>query len=761
VENKIIFHENIDDDPSDFTRLQDFAEASIDHLVADAVTPLAKYAGFDTAKSAVTQITVQPGRLYSGGKVYSSGSTAWTKDFITQLPVAGKRIAAIVTWGSEVDTDVRPRQFLINAETRQAEPQAVAMVHSRLANLQVQVGNEAPDPTAPLVDAGYTIIALVTLTPTGVSDVAMVTDNNLVSIQDHEDRIEDLELFEETAGFQIKTLTSDIASIKAGQGSTLTPAQWIRAQLRIATLESKVGISATAIDSDANYFLTTDKSQLDDPLSSVKVEEGIRFPDAAANVAALQIFNPLDPYAMIKNGVLFPAYDREAWLSTGARTAETQIISFSQQSFQMVQKMMSRQRIRYGEQFTVCTNSYFWQTGTFDPMTGIFSRNGEQFQAAFDLNGMPIAVIDANNLLHTMVRLRQIWTDTVTEPYWDNITTPVTVTGAQVAETWLQGQDMWLDAVGLMFTRLADVGTCHVAVVEVTKYGLPSIDDTIAQTTIQRVDMKLNAETTVPLQPTFLKAGKRYAVVLTTAADHWVATVNGTGFTQGTFFYILDGAYAQGDATRDLWMKLYRAKPRAQRTVINLAAQQLVGGILAIDILAGAISPSGTSLSYEVQVGATWYNLNDVDIYILGQGGVIPPLLPLRAVFNGTGDIMPCLNLADSTIKVSRPATAARHISKTRTLPAASTQVRVIERYEFFDPAYHTASCQLRTGAGFATVASPSSVTTVIDPNDGAYEKTYIFNLGAAVTAFRKDTQIGTQTAQKTFHVGWQKDYAQ
>ena len=53
-----------------------------------------------------------PGRLYSAGKVYASSSTAWSKDFITQLPVAGKKIAAVVTWGSEADTDVRPRQFL-------------------------------------------------------------------------------------------------------------------------------------------------------------------------------------------------------------------------------------------------------------------------------------------------------------------------------------------------------------------------------------------------------------------------------------------------------------------------------------------------------------------------------------------------------------------------------------------------------------------------------------------------------------------------
>jgi hypothetical protein len=758
VENKIIFHPNIDDDPTDFTRLQDFAEASLDHVVHDAVTDRAKYTGFGVTKSAVTQISVDTGRLYSAGKVYSSAATAWSKDFITQLPVAGKKIAVVVTWGSESDTDVRPRQFLINAETRQAEPQAVPMVHSRIANLNVVIGQEAPDPTAPLVDAGYTVIALVTLTATGVDTIKMVTDNQLQSIESLDGRVDDLEQFEADVGFQIKTLTSDIAALKAGQTSGVTPEAYSRTLMRVAVLESKNGVAQSAVDSDANYFLNTSKSKLDDPLSSTRVAEGIRFPDAAANSLPLQLFNPLDPYAMVKNGVLFPAYDRESWLSTGEQNNETQIISFSQQSFQLVQKMMSRQRVRYGEEFNVCTNSAFWQSGQFDPLTGIFKMpNGEQFQAALDMNGMPY-IYSADGYMHVPMRVRQIWTDTVNEPYWDNITTPVTVTGAQIAETWLQGQDMWLDAIGLKFTRLADAGTVHVSIGEVTKYGLPDLDNMIAQTTLQRSDMVLNAETVVPLQPTFMQAGKRYAVILTTAADHWVATT--PNFTGGTFFYVLDGAYAQGDATRDLWMRLYRAKPRQQRTVINLQPLQLVGGILSIDLLAGAIAPNSTSLSYEIQVGSTWYNLHDVDKYVLGQGGVIPPLLPFRAVFNGTGDIMPCLNLLDSLCKVSRPATTLRHISTTRTLPAPSTQIRVIQRYEYFNPTYHTATFKLRTGADFSTEVTPTSVSTTIDPVDGAYEKTYVFNLGAAVTQFRKDTSIVSNTPMKSTHVGWEKDYA-
>ncbi|MGX9944863.1 hypothetical protein ACTG4Q_20575 [Bradyrhizobium denitrificans] len=750
MENKIIFHANIDDDPTDFTRLQDFAEASLDHVVLDGISDRTKYTGFGTTKSAVTQISVAPGRLYSAGKVYASSSTAWSKDFITQLPVAGKKIAAVVTWGQESDTDVRPRQFLINAETRQAEPQAVPLVHSRVANLNVQIGQEAPDPVAPLVDAGYTTIALVVLTPTGVDTITMVTDNQLPSVQRHEDRIGDLETFEETAGLQIRTLATDIAALKeAGSKGDVDQATMARTLTRLAVLESKNGVVYTAIDSSANFFLDHSKSKLDDPLSHVLVEEGIRMPHAAEGAAALNIFNALDANATIKNGLLFPAYTREAWLQSGSISGELQIAAYSVSSFDMVQKTISRQRIRYGNEFIVCTNSLFWQTGQFDGVSRFF-RGGEIYEVENPGDAWG----------HSWMRLRQIWIDTYEEAYWDKVTITNTVTGTQIAETWLQGQNMWLDAVGIWFTRLAASGSANLAICEVSDYGLPNIKQCIAQTTLLRENMKLNAETVVPLQPTFLSAGKRYALVVTTAADHWVAVVPGQQFTQGTFFYVLDGAYAQGDAFKDLWMRLYRCKFNQARAVITLNPLQLPGGILAIDLVAGTVVPNGTTLTYEIQVGSVWYNLLDVDKYMLGQGGTIPPLLPLRAVFMGSVDCMPALNLADSSVYVSRPDIYAQHVTQTRTLPAASTQIRVIERYEAFDPVYHTASCKLLTGAGFGTQVSPSSVSTYIDPDDGAYERTYVFNLGAAVTQYRVLTRIDTSTNQRVFHVGWQKDYA-
>jgi hypothetical protein len=95
-----------------------------------------------------------------------------------------------------------------------------------------------------------------------------------------------------------------------------------------------------------------------------------------------------------------------------------------------------------------------------------------------------------------------------------------------------------------------------------------------------------------------------------------------------------------------------------------------------------------------------------------------------------------------------------------RTLPGAgSAQIRVIARYEAFDPAHHTATCKLRTGAGYATVVAPTSFTDIINP-DGSRERTFIFNLGAAVTSFRYQLEATTDSALLTFHHAWTKYFA-
>lgn len=751
MQSKVLFQDGMDNDPADYNDLQDYVQTSVDNIVADGITDSRKYAGFSAVATGVATLTVQPGRLYSGGKVYSRDA-AFTYDFTTVLPVATKKIASLVVFGSEVDTDARPREFLINEDTGESEPRVVAMERARVANINVVLGEENADPLPPVVDGGVIVIASITLSPTSIQSVTMATDTLLDSVKSVSARAKSLEQFRDVAAPQIISLASDIAALTNGQRGTVTLDQYGRTLARLGALEAVAGIPDAAVDSSADYFLDERASDLAFSGSLVKVEEGIRFADEAANVAQINIFNALNPAAKLVGGVMFPAYNRVKRFSVGSRTGEVQISSYSYQTNELKQKTVSRVRIRYGSTKTVCTNSSWWKTGQYDAATRVFRRAGE----SWTVNAADYAKAVVN---HQMIRVTQFWEDKYEDTYWDAVTVDHSVPGAQIAETFLQANDMWLDAIGLEFTRLAASGTVTIAICE-TDRGLPLLDKVISKTTVDRPALSLNAETVIPIQPCFLTGGVRYAIVVISAADHWLGTVQGSAYPQGTFFYVLDGAYQQGDATRDLAFSLYAAQFTASRAVIDLQPLSLSGGIAEIDILAPTVLPGATSLTYEVQIGSVWYPLAATDALVLGAGGNIPPLLPFRAVFSGTPDVMPALTYSESQVRVSRPRLTLRHISTIRTLPGAgSSQIRVIERFEYFDPAHHTATVNLLHGASYATVKTPDSMTTVIAP-DGAYERTYVFNMGSAITSYRIRTDATTDSALDVWHVGWRKDYA-
>lgn len=750
MERRAIFRDGMDNDPADYNNLQEFVSTSLEHVVGDGISADRKYAGFAAVADGVVTMTAQPGRLYSGGKVYNRAEI-FEKDFTVNLPAAAKRIALLVAYAQEVDTDARPREFLINEDTGASEPQVVAMERARIAAVNVVFGTENADPVAPIVDAGVLVIAQILLTSAGISSITMNAENALDSVSSVAARTAAVEGFQRRAEPQIGSLASDIAALTNGQKNTVGLDAYGRTLARLAVIEAKAGIPATAVDSSADFFLDAAGSDAAFAGFSAKVEEGIRFPNAAAATAAIAIANPLNPLAKVTGGVMFPAYNRKPRLVVGPIAGEVQISSFSYAAHALVQKTMSRIRIRYGSSRTVCTNSTWWKSGKYDAETRIFRIGVEAW--IVDAADYERAVRN-----HMMIRVTQFWEDRYEDPYWEAVTVPHVVNGSQVAETFLQSNDMWLDAVGLTFTQLDANGSVTLAICE-TDRGLPLLDKVISKTTVARENLALGANV-IPVQPVFLTGGLRYAIVVITPGNHWLATVQGSDYPQGTFFSVVDGAFMQGDATRDLMFSLYAAEFTTSRAEIALAPLQLAGGISDIDILAPAIVPGSSQLTFEVQIGAVWHPLQKAVGLVLGAGGVLPALLPFRAVFTGTPDVMPALTLTGSQVIVSRPDVALTHVSAIRALPGGgSASIRVIARLEQFDAAHHTATCKLRSGAGYATETAPSSFSDVV-ADDGSIERTWLFNLGGAITSYRIKFGATTDSNLDTFHFGWRKDYA-
>lgn len=748
--NVFAYAENV---PEDINNMQTYVADSIDHIVADTIVEAPKFSGFAAAKSGPAQVTVASGRLYKNGMVYAK-SSATVYDFVSQLPVAAKRIVIISTWGSEVDTGAAPRNVLIAAQSTPQnpvyQPQVLELIHARVANLGTSLGAEAPDPVAPVIDSTLLQIARVVLSPTGVESVTMFSENEVPNLSDVADRVEDLEVFEASAAPQLASLASDIARLSNNTKQDANIELQGRMLGRLAILEAKNGIPSNAADSSADFFLNPATSDLSNVSSNCKVEEGVRFADDGKASQALSLFNPLNPLATVANGVLFPAYDSVVRLNTGRITGWNQISSYSYSVQEWTQKMMTRSRTRYGGSFSVCTNSAFWNTGTYNSATGVFQRAGETFtvEGTWWVN-------------HTWIRLTQFWVDTWQEPYWDFITETGSFTGAQIAESFPVGQDFWLSGIGLTFNQLDATGSVTVAICECNDTGEPEPSKTLTRATLARSALNISPAKTVFTFPTpvYMQAGKRYAFVVITAGNHWVGVSTANSFTEGMFFGLVGGTHIP-EPGKHIAADLYSCKFRQTVSQIDLAGLQLSGGIVSIDILAGGVTPSSVKLTYQVQISGAWVSLDKATVGTLNAGGSLPPLLPFRAVFTGTQDMQPCINLADSSVTVARPKTSFTHYwpATPRTPPSSSSSIRATIRYESFDATNHTAGAKLLTGSGYTTETSASSYTDKT-MEDGSIERTYVWNLGSAVSSYKIKTTGTTTTALIVFHEAWIKDW--
>jgi hypothetical protein len=393
-------------------------------------------------------------------------------------------------------------------------------------------------------------------------------------------------------------------------------------------------------------------------------------------------------------------------------------------------------------------------------VTGIFRISGESWEVA--------AADRANAAInHKFIRVTQFWLDTYEEPYWDAVKSTATLNGQQIAQTFLNSQDGWLSQIGLYFSRKAMNGDVNILVCE-TAYGMPDLGRVISRTVLSAAGIQIGGtaqnaalpalvETTVPVVPTFLRSGRRYAIVLVTTGDHYIAMTNtDNGIVQGTFFVSTDGAFFAGNLVSDMKMRLYFAKFDAPRVVVELNPLQLAGGILDIDILNEGITPPACRTDFEVQVNGAWVPL---DAPPNGPNlSSLPAILPLRAVLTGTSDLMPGFGLTASQVTVSRNKTAFTWVGTKRTLGSPTTSVKVIIDLQGYDEVKHDCTVTLLTGSTLAGTETADVVEDQIQ-SDGTLRRTCVFNM-TSQTQYAVKIAGATTTAAETFHVAEMIEYA-
>jgi hypothetical protein len=298
---------------------------------------------------------------------------------------------------------------------------------------------------------------------------------------------------------------------------------------------------------------------------------------------------------------------------------------------------------------------------------------------------------------------------------------------------------------------------------------MPDLTRVISRTVLPVADIKVGAagdnaalpaliESTVPITPTYLVAGRRYAIVLVTTGDHYVALTNtDNGVVQGTFFVSTDGAFFAGNLVDDLKMRLYFARFERARLSIELTALQLAGGILDLDILNEGITPPACRTDFEVQIAGAWIPLDGVPNGPNLSG--LPAILPLRATLTGTTDLMPGFGLTNSQAIVSRPKTAFTWVGETRTLGSATTSVKIITDLQAFDEVKHDCTVTLLTGADLSGTETADVVEDVVLAN-GTVRRTSVFNVTSVSTYAVKIVGAAVSAAEQ-FLVAEMIEFAQ
>jgi hypothetical protein len=720
----------------DFNNFGLFPRYSFDHIVGDTLVPSMAFTGFTTVQTAPAVVTVGNGRLYHNGLVFYNDSEGGSSlDLLSVLPVVTRRYVGIVVWGQEIETDTEPRTFLTDPVTRATVARVVSTESRRWANISTVVGAEGPDPQPPTVASNTLAIAWILLDSTGIVSIQMVDENRAPNLVALDDRMNEMDAWRTQTASRLDTLATDIAALAARLSGTATMKFVLNIAVDVARVREVLNLPDTYSAWGADHFLTPDESDITNVDYLAKVEEGVRFPNAAERDSQFALLNPMDPAVVVQANFVLPVYDQVSRLEVLGRDSEMSIAQYQYQTISWELCAKTRTRIRWGTPMVVCSNGVWWfapaghdygtgwlnpsaaQVGgytpntdlIYDPIRNILTRGNETFQI--------LDVMD--NPSHTVLRLVQFWVDEIIDSYyWRQVITIEGLNGSVISQSYLNSQGGWLTGVDIFFTRISTSGDVHMIICECNEAGAPNFQRAIARSTVAADLLRAPPYATkFNFLPTYLAKGQRYAFVLQTPGNHFVSLVHNNKFAQGSMFTSTDGAWSVGDLTKDLAFRLYFAKFRSTICTTQLLSLELNGGISQIDLNYDSTRPPGTAITFEVQVNGTWVPLGYYDTNPLVA---LPPLLPFRVTFTGTTDEMPGIGVAtNSRSLTSRPRSDFKHISIMRTTPSPVTTIYCDFRLESWRGApYHTFLARILTGAGYTVVRTPSLIADETDPND-------------------------------------------
>ena len=407
-----------------------------------------------------------------------------------------------------------------------------------------------------------------------------------------------------------------------------------------------------------------------------------------------------------------------------------------------IKKEVARERITYGPTFRSCENARGWGNLRNRQPGEMFTINGEEFQA--------VAVVGNHGWVgHRIYDVRRVRRERYTETYWEYETTEVGLNGSIYGQTFLCSQPMIVSSIEINLQSVGTNGDIHLLLCETDETATPRLEKVIANATLDHASLKIGWNR-FELDVSLLDSGKRYGFFTVTTGNHAARVSIDNQFTGGSMFQLTDGAYAQGDVTRDFAFRMNAARFTSPRTEIEFQPLTLENGLTEIDLLYKGWEPGGTQLEWMYKTDTSDWTLMDNNDGAALNG--LPPLVRLKAIMIGTPDLQPMI-VMDNKARggTRRPATNFVAPSIDHAFGISTSTIKTITVLDHFDENYHAFAGTII--AGGATL-NPDTVSVEIDqdrPERRTVRCTYA--LGAPVTSARLRPTGTTSNAVKTYHV--------
>lgn len=537
---QVLFEDNMETQAGDFNNMQTFINDSMNYLVGDAIDPAAAYVGLTITKAANTQVRIDVGRLYWQGKQYSLDDPVII-DFQTvagAMPVTQQRQIAIVAYGQTINSDTEPRNFVVDADTGQAQSESVSMLLEQVCLIGPIPGVEAPSPSYPAVPATNLLVGFVLMAPSGVVSIQQNIDTLLPNLMNHEIRIQALEAEFGLAENQIATLQTALAALAAQLKNFVTwdafnklvdLVNWCVQNIQKLLQAPPVFVT----DTQDNFFDTSQSAvgtTLDGLPYNAFISEGIRFPTGGTATVPMVLFNSNEPTIQAWDTFILPQPSGMRVRMDCSFPNDTWIVEPIQNhafwTYTARRLGWARFRARCGIPWTPVNNTISTKQSNVDPVTVNLMFDTESWTQV--LNSTTIVHDDDDPDWPRWLgdRFTYYWRDFCDRDYWGKTFTNFPYANNIVGQSFLNAQDGWLGGI-TVFSMLPNyLQPLNLLIQECDVHGKP-----LHNRTIGKIELDINS--IVPCYGIPVRAGDIIGTTIVTSPIYSTTTTVTPGVDYG------------------------------------------------------------------------------------------------------------------------------------------------------------------------------------------------------------------------------------